>query len=166
MHTHIKRISTGAAFTALALILSYVESLVPAFFALPGMKIGLTNIMVVFALYGWGEGQALSINIMRIILAGFMFGNMYSILYSLAGGLLSFAVMYIMKKSRRFSVVGVSMAGGVFHNVGQLIVAFIVVQNKGVFYYLPPLLIAGCVTGFLIGLLADRLLSRLRGFII
>lgn len=148
-------------FTAFALIVGYIESLIPFFFGVPGMKLGLTNIVILIALYAMGAREALILNVARIVLVGFLFGNLSSIAYSLAGGLLSLAVMALLKKSGRFSVGGVSIAGGVSHNIGQLIVAILVVNTSSLAYYLPALLAAGVVTGFLIGLISGEVLKRL-----
>ena len=133
-------------FTAFALIASYIESLIPFYFGIPGVKLGLTNAVIVLVLYLMGTKEALAVSFARILLAGFLFGNLYSILYSLAGGMLSFLVMVLLKRWKRFSVVGVSMAGGVFHNVGQILVAMAVVENVSLAYYMPPLLISGAVS--------------------
>ncbi|MCR5526964.1 MAG: Gx transporter family protein [Lachnospiraceae bacterium] len=157
-----ERIAVGAVFTALALILSYVESMIPVIFPVPGMKLGLTNLLIVFALYYWDGKQAFVINVMRILLVGFLFGNAFSIVYSLCGGVLSFIIMMLMKRSGKFSMVGVSMAGGIFHNVGQLIAAIIAVSNTKLIYYLPPLLVSGVVTGFLIGILSSEIYKRIK----
>lgn len=146
---------------ALALVCSYVESLIPFYFGIPGVKLGLTNIVVVLMLYCVGTKEALTISVLRILLAGFMFGNMFSILYSLAGGLLSFLVMYLLKRIRRFGVLPISVCGGMFHNVGQLVVAAFVVENYNIFYYMPILLIAGVVTGLLIGIAAQEMILRI-----
>ncbi|MGN0350496.1 MAG: Gx transporter family protein [Roseburia sp.] len=150
-------------FIALALICSYIESLIPFYFGIPGVKLGLTNIVVVIMLYTVGEKEAFGISMLRIVLAGFLFGNMFSILYSLAGGILSFCVMYIVKKTKLLGVIPVSVCGGISHNIGQIIVAAIVVENYNIFYYVPALLIAGTITGFLIGIVAQEITIRLKG---
>lgn len=150
-------------FTALALIFSYVETLIPFQFGIPGVKLGLANLIIVIVLYKTDWKEALLLSIVRIVLAGFIFGSLFSILYSLAGGILSLAVMALLKKKDSFSVMGVSMAGGVAHNVGQLIVAMIVVETYQVGYYLPVLLIAGLITGAVIGIVAGEVLKRIRG---
>ncbi|MCR5778826.1 MAG: Gx transporter family protein [Lachnospiraceae bacterium] len=155
------KVALCAVFTALAMILSYVESMIPNFFPAPGMKLGLTNLLVVFALYCWSAKEAIVINIMRIFLVGFLFGNPYSIAYSLSGCILSFLVMLLLKKTGKFSVVGISMAGGVFHNVGQIIIAYLIVSNFAIVSYLPLLIIGGLITGFLIGILSGEMLKRL-----
>lgn len=148
-------------YLALALICSYVESLIPFYFGVPGVKLGLTNIVVVLLLYTIGAKEAFGISVMRILLAGFLFGNPFSILYSLSGGLLSFLVMYLLKKTEKLKVITVSVAGGLMHNMGQLLVAALVVENYHVLYYLPVLLIAGFVTGFLIGILSQEIIIRI-----
>lgn len=157
-----ERVAIGAVFTTLALILSYVESMIPVFFPVPGMKLGLTNLLIVFALYFWDGKQAFIINVMRILLVTFLFGSPSTLIFSLSGCVLSFIVMMIMKKMEKFSIVGVSMAGGVFHNVGQLAAAIAVVSNTKLIYYLPPLMISGVITGFLIGILSSEMLKRIK----
>lgn len=155
------RVAYFGVFTALALIFSYVESLIPIQFGIPGVKLGLANLIIVIALYKMRLSEVFLLSIVRILLSGFLFGNYFSILYSLAGGLLSLAVMALLKKAGDFSVMGISMAGGVSHNVGQLVVAMLVVETVSVSYYLPVLLVAGLVTGFLIGVAAGEMLKRL-----
>ena len=151
-------------FLALALILSYVESLIPFSFGIPGVKLGLTNVIVVWLLYLMGPGEAVGVSVMRILLAGFMFGNAFSILYSLAGGLLSFIVMYLLKHTNKLNVVTISITGGLFHNIGQLAIAAIIVSNYHVLYYIPVLLCAGALTGLLIGLISQEMILRLYRF--
>lgn len=146
-----KKVPFIALLLTLALLLSYVESLFPFYFGVPGMKLGLANLAVVLTLYLYGVKEAFLLNFMRVLLAGFLFGNLYMILYSLAGALVSFLFMVIFKKAGWFSIIGISMAGGVFHNVGQVLVAMWVVDTLAVLYYLPPLLIAGVITGGIIG---------------
>lgn len=155
------RVAYFGVFTALALIFSYVESLIPIQLGIPGVKLGLANLIIVIALYKMRLSEVFLLSIVRILLSGFLFGNYFSILYSLAGGLLSLAVMALLKKTGDFSVMGISMAGGVSHNVGQLVVAMMVVETFSVGYYLPVLLVAGLVTGFLIGVAAGEMLKRL-----
>lgn len=155
------KVAYFGVFTALALIFSYVETLIPINFGIPGVKLGLANLIIVVALYKMRLSEAFLLSVTRVLLSGFIFGNYFSIVYSLAGGILSLAVMALLKKSGGFSVKGVSIAGGVFHNVGQLIVAALVVERFSVTYYFPVLLIAGLVTGFVIGIVAELMLSRL-----
>ena len=160
---HGRKVAIFGVFTALALIFSYVELLIPINFGIPGAKLGLANLMTVLVLYKMGIKEALALSVTRIILSGFMFGNLFGILYSLSGGLLSFLVMVLLKKSDRFSVAGVSIGGGTAHNIGQLLVAIVFVQTYQVGYYLPVLLVAGEVTGLLIGLVAKEVLKRIQG---
>ncbi len=148
-------------FTALALIFSYVELLIPIQFGVPGMKLGLANLVIVIFLYKRNAKEAMLLSIVRILLAGFMFSNLFSILYSLAGGILSLIVMTVLKKTETFSVIGVSIAGGVAHNMGQLVIAMLVVETYRVGYYFPVLLITGMVTGMLIGVISNEVLKRM-----
>lgn len=147
---------------AVAMILSYVEYIIPINFTIPGMKLGLANLAVVLSLYKYGSKEALTINILRIILSGFMFGNLAGILFSIAGALVSFLVMLAMKRCDILSISGVSICGGVAHNAGQLIIAAFVVKTSGILYYLPFLLLAGMGTGFLIGIIAAAVLPYLK----
>ncbi|MCR4588866.1 MAG: Gx transporter family protein [Lachnospiraceae bacterium] len=149
---------------ALGLILSYVESLIPFFYGIPGMKLGLANLMVLITMDLLGNGPALLVNLLRIVLAGFLFGNLYSILYSLAGALLSFGVMVLLRK-KDFGLMGISAAGGIFHNLGQLLVAMLVVETWNVGYYAPVLVLSGLVTGLLIGFISGLLLPYLRNVV-
>ena len=146
--------------TTLGLILSYIEAIIPVFFGVPGMKPGFSNILVVFLIYRYGVKEALMVNLLRIILSGLLFGNPYSIAYSLAGGLLSLLGMVLIKRSSLFSVYGVSMAGGMLHNIAQVTVAVFLVSNYKVYLYLPVLLITGCITGFIVGLMAAVMVKR------
>lgn len=155
-----RKIAYLGVFLALALILSYVESLIPFYFGIPGVKLGLTNLIVVVMLYCTGTKEAFGVSVARILLAGFLFGNLFSILYSLAGGVLSFIVMCLLKKTGRFHVISVSVTGGISHNIGQLIAAVFVVETYDIFYYMPFLLIAGVATGFVIGMLAQEFILR------
>ena len=148
-------------FTALALIFSYVETLIPINFGIPGVKLGLANLIIVIALYKMRLREVYLLSIVRVLLSGFIFGNYFSIIYSLAGGLLSLTVMAVFKRKDGFSIMGISIAGGVFHNVGQLIVAMLVVETFSVAYYVPVLLIAGMITGLLIGIVSNEMLKRL-----
>lgn len=138
-----------------------MELLIPVNFGIPGAKLGLANLVIVIVLYKTDWKEALLLSVVRIILAGFLFGNLFGILYSLAGGILSLAVMALLKRTGAFSVIGVSMAGGVSHNVGQLIMAMLVVETYAVGYYLPVLLIAGLITGTMIGIAGREMLKRL-----
>ena len=155
------KVAYFGVFTALTLIFSYVETLIPIHLGIPGVKLGLANLIIVITLYKMGVKEAYILSVVRVVLAGFIFGNMFSILYGMAGGLLSLTVMIFLKKTDKFSVMGISMAGGVFHNVGQLIMASIVLESLSITYYLPVLLISGVLTGFFIGFIANEMLKRL-----
>lgn len=155
------KVAYFGVFIALALIFSYVESLIPIHFAIPGIKLGLANLIVVVALYKMGPKEAFCLSVVRVILAGFLFGNMFSIVYSMAGCSLSVVAMSFLKRMQGFSIMGISIAGGVFHNLGQIIVAIIVVENFSIAYYFPVLMIAGIITGLIIGILANEMLKRL-----
>ncbi|WP_026508624.1 Gx transporter family protein [Butyrivibrio sp. MC2013] len=149
---------------ALALILSYVESLIPFAFGIPGMKLGLPNLAVVIALYLFGWKWALTVNVLRIILSGFLFGNMFGIIYSLAGALTSFVIMLLVRRIDIFSIRGVSICGAVSHNIAQLLTAAILMETAGILYYAPFLLAAGVVTGLIIGIASEgtlRIVGRL-----
>lgn len=162
MDEQTKRTARLGLFLAFALILGYVEALLPLPVGIPGIKLGLANLAVLLALYRMGAKAAFMTDVLRIILNGFLFGSLYGILYSMAGGILSFCVMAGLKKTGRFGILGVSMAGGVSHNIGQLLVAAFVVETVGIFYYIAPLLIAGVLTGCLIGILTEQLMRRVR----
>lgn len=147
--------------TAAAMILSYVESLIPFFPGVPGIKLGLPNLVTVWLLWLGTAGEALAVSVTRILLTGFLFGNLYSILFSLAGGLLSLAAMAVLRRLEGFSIYGVSILGGVCHNMGQLLVAVLVVETYQLAWYLPVLLVSGIVTGAVIGIISGILVRRL-----
>ena len=156
------RLASFGVFVALALIFSYIETLIPFQIGIPGVKLGLANLVIVIALYRMPVGEVYLLSGVRVVLTGFLFGNLMSILFSLAGGILSLTVMWGMKRIRSVSILGVSIAGGVFHNIGQLLAAALMVETYGVFSYLPVLLISGLLTGFVIGLAAGEMLKRIR----
>lgn len=155
------KVAVFGALTALALIFSYVETLIPISIGIPGAKLGLANLVIVIALYKLGTKEAYLLSIVRIVLAGFLFGNLAAILYSLAGGMLSLAVMSQLKKAAHISIIGVSVAGGVFHNAGQLIIASAVVENFSLLLYFPALMVAGTITGLLIGIISREMLKHI-----
>lgn len=147
-------------FTAVAIIFGYVETLIPVFAGIPGIKLGLANLAVLFILERYSFREAALVSAVRILVIGFLFGNMFSIVYSLAGAALSLTIMTLMKKWSGFSIMGISVAGGVTHNIGQLLVAIAIVENKSLLYYAPALLVSGVVTGLLIGWLTGETLER------
>lgn len=150
----MKKVAHLSMMLSFALLLSYVETLIPMPFSIPGMKLGLPNmaVMMLLSLFGWKE--ALLINLCRILLNGFLFGNLSAIYYSLSGALISFAVMVFLWKIPFFSLMGISIAGGCAHNIAQLLTAVLVVQTTQVLWYLPPLLVSGALTGAFNGLCA------------
>lgn len=158
-----KRVAVYGVLIALALILSYLESLIPAFFAVPGMKIGLTNLVVILALYLIDWPSAVIINILRVILVGILFGNVYSLIYSLAGAILSGAGMIILKKTGKFRMLTVSIAGGVLHNIGQILVAVLILNTVKVAWYVLILWFSGIAAGAVIGIISSILCKRLEG---
>ena len=141
---------------------SHVEVLIPFNFGIPGIKLGLANLVVVVALYLLNARQALMISVVRILLVSFTFGNMAALLYSIPGGLLSFAVMVLCRRIKGLSTMSVSVAGGISHNIGQILVAVFVVKNLNLLFYLPVLMIAGIITGLLIGLVAGLIIPSVR----
>lgn len=155
------RVAFFGVFVALALIFSYVESLIPLQVGIPGAKLGLANLIIVIVLYKTDFKEAFLLSVTRVILSGFIFGNLASIIYSLAGGIISLCVMAFLKRRNSFSLYGISIAGGVSHNIAQLCVAMIVLHTKSLVYYLALLLLAGLMTGFVIGYISNEMLKRL-----
>lgn len=166
IRTNSKGINTSkitflGLFTALAMILSFVESLFPPITTvLPGIKMGLPNIAIMFILYRVGWKEAALVSVVRVILVSILFGNVQSMVFSLAGAILSLLIMILMKKFTQFSHPSISVIGGVFHNIGQIIVAWLVTDTAQIVYYLPVLLISGCAAGILVGLVAGMLEKR------
>lgn len=146
---------------AFSMVLSFVESQLPPLTAIPGIKVGMANIAVVFILYRMGRKQAALVSVIRVILSSILFGQAASFLYSLAGASLSLAGMILLKRTDRFSSVAVSVAGGVLHNVGQIIVACLITETKQLLLYLPVLMITGTVSGIVVGLTAGLLNKRI-----
>ena len=161
MKKDLKKLTRAAFLACLALALSYLEAILPSIPGVPGVKLGIANIVIVFAMYNLGNKYAVSINLVRILLAAMMFGTVISCFYALCGGLLSFAVMAVLKKTNRFSKVGVSMAGGFFHNVGQLSAAVGVMGTTDVLFYFPVLGFSGIFTGILNGVILTLVTAKL-----
>ena len=160
-----KQLVTLSALIAVAMILSYIESLIPAFVAVPGVKMGLSNIATVFALYALGWQYAICVSVVRVFLSALLFGNFVSLIYSLSGAALALALMILLKKLDSFSSVGVSVAGGVGHNAGQIIAACIVMENAAISLYIIPLIVSGTLSGIVIGLVAGNLVERVKKYI-
>lgn len=159
-----KRIANISMLIALAIIFSYVEVLIPISIGIPGIKMGLANIVIVIALYSLNLGDVWMISIIRIFIIGIMFSNFMSIAYSLSGAVVSLTIMAIIKKSNILGIMGTSIIGGVSHNIAQLLVAMFVVSNKVVLYYMPVLIIAGVITGAMIGILSQRVVNILKDY--
>lgn len=155
-----KKITRMAFFTALAMIFSYIETMIPFNIGIPGIKLGLANIIAVWALYVFEFREAVLISFLRVVLIGFLFGNPVGIIYSLSGTGLSLIVMGILKKTELFHCITISIYGGVFHNIGQIIAAVFIVENYKIIYYVPVLMIVGTFTGLLIGIVSFEVLKR------
>ena len=156
-----KKIATIGVLIALALILSYVEAQIPAFVAIPGMKLGLTNIVVLTTLYVLDSKSAMLINVIRIMIVAILFGNAMSFAFSLVGGMLSTVVMILLKKSGRMKIIGVSAAGGITHNIGQILTALVLLGTRAIAWYLPVLWISGIFSGVVIGIIGGLVTARL-----
>lgn len=146
------RVAFLGLFTAFAMILSFVESQIPTFVAIPGIKLGLPNIAIIIILYRFGWKEATVISLLRVLLTSLLFGTVLSMLYSIAGALLSLIVMILLKKI--LSTVTISVLGGVFHNVGQILVAILVTETQQLVYYLPVLIISGVISGIVVGMVS------------
>ena len=157
-----RQLVTLSALIAVAMILSYVESMIPAFVAVPGVKVGLSNIATVFALYALGWPYAICVSVVCVFLSALLFGNFVSLIYSLSGAALALIVMILLKKLDKFSSIGISVAGGVCHNAGQIIAACIVMETTAIAIYIIPLIISGTIAGVVIGLVAGNLVERVR----
>lgn len=154
-----KKLTVLALLTAAAMILSYVESLLPSP-GIPGVKLGLANIAVIFALYRLGTGPAFAVSLIRVAMVSLLFGSLGALAYSLAGAVLSLAVMSLLRRWDRFSTVGVSVAGGVSHNLGQILMAMWMLETSRLIWYLPALILSGLGGGILVGLCGALLVKR------
>ena len=155
-----RRLTTLGLSVALALILSYVESLLPPLVAVPGVKVGLPNIVILFLLWRYGWKEAASVSLIRLVLSAALFTGFAAFFYGLAGAVLSLLGSALLKKSGRFSPLGVSAAGGVLHNLGQIALAALILESGYLFAYLPVLLLSGTLAGAVVGLLAGILIRR------
>lgn len=159
------KVAFGGMMAVLALVFSYVETIFPAAPGVPGVKLGLANLVVLVVLYRMGVRYAWMVNAVRIILAGLLFSGVFGILYSMAGCIVSFCVMLALKKTNVFSIVGVSMAGGVAHNLGQILVAVVLSGTASIFSYFPVLILSGTAAGIVIGFAAYELLKHIPGIV-
>ena len=157
-----KKVAMLGLSIALAMIMSYIEVLVPLSFAVPGIKMGLANIVIIFVLYKIGTKEAILVSIIRVILVSLLFSNVMAMAYSIAGAVLSLSVMWLLKKTDKFSFVGVSIAGGIMHNVGQIIMAVILLGTEQIALYLPVLIITGTATGVVIGIVSGLVINRFK----
>ncbi len=162
MKINTKRLATLSVIVATAIILSFVESRIPAFVAIPGVKVGLANIAVIFALYKLGIRDAVCVSLVRVVLISLLFGSVMSLWYSLGGAVLSFSAMLAMKYLTPANTVSVSLTGGVAHNIGQILVACLVLDTNVLFYYLPFLLLSGVIAGIAVGLASALLIKRIK----
>ncbi len=146
---------------SLALLCGYVESLIPISFGIPGVKLGLANLVVVITLFYYGEKEAVLVSLLRILLSAFLFSSLAAFVYSLAGGVCSLLIMILLKRILKLHIISVSIAGGIFHNLGQLLIAVVILENTAIVYYFALLFAAGLVTGALIGILSFEVLKRI-----
>ena len=163
--TNLKKITTLGILASLAMVLSFVETLLPPIYAaVPGIKIGLANIVNVFLLYKFSVKDTAIVTLIRVLIVSMLFGNFMTLAYSLAGAFLSITVMALLKKTNLFSTVGVSIAGGVAHNLGQIIVAIFVTSTIEIGYYMIFLCISGVLSGMLIGIIGALVLKYSKNF--
>ncbi len=156
-----RKITVLSLCTALAMIMSYIESLFPAFWV-PGVKVGLPNIIIIFVLYRIGTKEAIAVSFARIFLNTLLFGNPLTLAYSLAGGLISMACMILIKRFGKFSELGVSVVGGITHNVGQIVVACFIMETAQISLYMPVLVVTGILAGICVGLAGNLLIKRIK----
>ena len=162
MRRHTKKLTLLGLLTAIALLLSYVEALLPPIFvAVPGIKMGLPNIAIIFVLYRFGLKEAAAVSLVRLAAVALLFGSAMTLIYSLAGAVLSLALMSLLKKSNLFSMIGVSIVGGVSHNLGQILVAMWLMETAEIGYYMIILTVTGTIAGILIGLAGSFVLKYL-----
>ena len=160
MRNNTRRLTSLALTVSFALILSFIESRIPAFVAIPGVKVGLANIAVIFTLYKFGIKEAVTVSLVRVVLISMLFGNPQSFWFSLTGAVLSLCVMILLKKAAHAPEVVVSVGGGITHNIGQIIAASIILGTNVVAYYLPFLLLSGTVAGVVVGVAAATLINK------
>lgn len=162
MKINVRKMTALAITVSIALILSFIESRIPAFVAIPGIKVGLANIAVIFTLYKLGAKEAALVSVLRVILVSLLFGSPVSFIYSLTGAFLSFAVMILLKRLTSLTTVTVSVSGGVMHNIGQIIAASFMLSTNVVIYYLPFLLLSGMIAGIVIGVASALIVKRVK----
>ena len=162
MSNRSKNVAFLGLCTSLALILAYVEILMqPLFSAFPGIKMGLPNIIIIFLLYRRSVASAVGVSLIRILLVSILFGNAMALFYSLAGGFLSLIVMILLRRLNIMSAVGVSVSGGVTHNLGQILMAMLLLETAELGYYLAVLTVTGTIAGILVGLCGSILIQKI-----
>ncbi|HHT24145.1 MAG TPA: Gx transporter family protein [Clostridiaceae bacterium] len=157
-----KRITFLAMLVAISMVLSYLESLLPQIYIVPGIKLGLANIPVMFAIFKLKPSDALLISGIRIFLLSILFRSFLSFIFSITGGLMSIAFMLLFKRMNTFSIMGISVIGGVTHNLGQILIAVFIVNTPGLLFYFPVLIITGTLAGIAIGLICNLLVNRIQ----
>lgn len=163
MRNKTKKLALLGLTTAIALVFAYVEVLIPPIFsAVPGIKLGLPNIVIIFVLYKMGVFEAAAVSLVRMLVVSLLFGSPTMFFYSLAGAALSLIAMALLKKINVFSMIGVSVAGGVLHNVGQILLAMVVLGTAELGYYLIVLALAGTVAGVFVGLCGGFAVKRIK----
>ena len=162
MRNDTRRLTALALTVSFALILSFIESKIPAFVAIPGVKVGLANIAVIFTLYKFGTGEAITVSVMRVLLVSMLFGSPVSLIYSISGAVMSLLVMIVLKKLTPLTEISVSVVGGVVHNVAQIGVASLMLETNVVTYYLPFLLLSGTVAGIAVGVISAILIKKIK----
>ncbi|MDL2318631.1 Gx transporter family protein [Eubacteriales bacterium OttesenSCG-928-A19] len=159
--TSAQTVATGGLLTAVMLVLGYVEHMIPIGSAVPGIKLGLSNSVLLFALYMMGARQAFVLMLVKVVLSGLLFGGVSAMMYSFAGGLLSMLAMILMRRMPGVGIVGVSVVGAVMHNVGQVGMAMLVLQTSKLMYYMAILILVGVGTGALTGIVAGAVMQAL-----
>ena len=162
MRNTTKKIAMLALTISFAMILSFIESRIPAFVAIQGVKVGLANIAVIFTLYKFGFKEAILVSLIRVVLVSYLFGSPISMIYSLSGAVFSFFVMFLLKKLTPLNVVTISVSGGVMHNVGQIAAASFMLDTNVVVFYLPFLILTGVIAGIVVGVAAAMLIKRIK----
>jgi len=160
MKNNTRKLTCLALTVSFAMVLSYIESRIPAFVAIPGIKVGLANIAVIFTLYKLGVKEAATVSVVRVLLISMLFGNPVSLIYSLTGAAFSFVAMLLLKRFTPLGEVAVSVCGGVLHNIGQTLMAWLLLDTAAVAYYLPFLVLSGTVSGIAIGIAAGIMIGR------
>lgn len=165
MRLQTKKIAYIGVFLSLSLIISYIESQIPVFVSVPGVKLGIANTVTVIVLYMFGVREALTVGILRVVISGILFSNLFSVVYGVSGCVLSILTMFIVKKLGKFSMTGVSFTGGIFHNVGQVLVAALIMEQISILDYIPVLIISGGFFGALTGMLCYLVYKRLETYV-